>query len=92
VFDVDLSLLDLPQGAPPDDPAAYLRAAIAWHFSAETGSPYWLRTASALEFDPLTDVRTFADLRLFPNRVNDLRDVPANDLIPRATGRRRRSP
>ncbi len=86
MFDVEVSLLDLPRSAPPDDPAAYLRTAIAWHFSAETGSPYWLRTASALEFNPLTDVRTFADLRLFPNRVNDLRDVSAGDLIPRGYG------
>ena len=45
---------------------AYLRAAIAWHFGADTGSPFWLQRGEALDFDPLTDVRTFADLRLFP--------------------------
>ncbi|MCV7346521.1 AMP-binding protein [Mycolicibacterium rhodesiae] len=84
--DVDFSLLDLPRETPPPDPEAYLRAAMAWHFGADTGSPYWLRTAQRLDFDPLTDVRTFADLRRFPNLVNELRDVPAHDLIPRGYG------
>ncbi len=84
--DVDFSLLDLPRGAPPRDPEAYLRAAMAWHFGADTGSPYWLRKAEALDFDPRIDIRTFADLRRFPNWVNDLRDVPAEDLIPRGYG------
>ncbi|EHB58151.1 hypothetical protein MycrhDRAFT_0587 [Mycolicibacterium rhodesiae JS60] len=83
--DVDFSLLDLPRETPPE-PDAYLRAAMAWHFGAETGSPYWLRTAGDLDFDPLTDIRTFADLRRFPNFVNQLRDIPAEDLIPRGYG------
>ena len=65
--DVDFSLLDLPRKTPRRDSDAYLRAAIAWHFGADTGSPYWLRTAKDLDFDPLTDVSTFTDLRLFPN-------------------------
>ncbi|WP_431233609.1 phenazine antibiotic biosynthesis protein [Mycolicibacterium psychrotolerans] len=84
--DVDFSLLDLPRETPPPDPDAYLRAAMAWHFGADTGSPYWLRTAGRLDFDPLTDIRTFADLHRFPNLVNELRDVPAHDLIPRGYG------
>ncbi|QEN15918.1 AMP-binding protein [Mycolicibacterium sp. ELW1] len=84
--DVDFSLLDLPRETPPPNPDAYLRAAMAWHFGTDTGSPYWLRTAGRLDFDPLTDVRTFADLRRFPNLVNELRDVPAHDLIPRGYG------
>jgi hypothetical protein len=86
VADVDFSLLELPCEAPPPDAEAYLRAAMAWHFGADTGSPYWLRTAKELDFDPLTDVRTFADLRRFPNLINQLRDAPAEDLIPRGYG------
>ena len=39
-----------------------------------------------LDFDPLTDVRTFADLRRFPNLVDELRSVPVEDLIPRGYG------
>jgi phenylacetate-coenzyme A ligase PaaK-like adenylate-forming protein len=83
---VDFSLLDVPRAAPVADAEAYLRAAIAWHFGDDTGSPFWLRTAPSLGFDPLTDVNTFADLRLFPNLVNELRSVPVQDLIPRGYG------
>jgi phenylacetate-coenzyme A ligase PaaK-like adenylate-forming protein len=81
--DVDLSLLDVPRAAPVEDADAYLRAAIAWHFGDDTGSPFWLRAAHTLDFDPLTDINTFADLRLFPNLINELRSVPVEDLIPR---------
>jgi phenylacetate-coenzyme A ligase PaaK-like adenylate-forming protein len=86
VADIDYSLLDVPRDAPPEDPEAYLRAAIAWHFGTDTGSPFWIRIARTLEFDPLTDLRTFADLRRFPNLVDELRTVPVEDLIPRGYG------
>src|ERR1700744_3077814 len=81
--DIDFSLLDVPRSAPVDDPEAYLRAAVAWHFSEDTGSDFWLRAARTLNFNPLTDVNTFADLRLFPNLLNELRNVPIEELIPR---------
>ena len=83
---IDFSLLDVPRDVPPEDPEAYLHTAIAWHFGAETGSPFWLRAARALDFDPLTEVQTFADLRRFPNLVDELRNVPVEDLIPRGYG------
>jgi phenylacetate-coenzyme A ligase PaaK-like adenylate-forming protein len=86
VADIDYSLLDVPRDAPPPDPEAYLRAAIAWHFGADTGSPFWLRMAGVLDFDPRTDVQTFTDLRRFPNLVDELRNVPVEDLIPRGYG------
>jgi phenylacetate-coenzyme A ligase PaaK-like adenylate-forming protein len=86
MVDIDFSLLDVPRQAPVEDPEAYLRAAIAWHFGADTGSAFWLRTAETLNFDPLTDVNTFTDLRRFPNLVNELRNVPVEDLIPRGYG------
>jgi hypothetical protein len=81
----DLSLLDVPRADPPD-PEAYLHAAMTWHFGADTGSPFWLRAAARLGFDPLTEVRTHDDLQLFPNLVDELRDVPVEDLIPRGYG------
>jgi phenylacetate-coenzyme A ligase PaaK-like adenylate-forming protein len=84
--DIDFSLLDVPRPVPVEDPEAYLRAAIAWHFGEDTGSAFWLRAAKTLDFDPLSDVKTFADLRLFPNLVNELRNVPIEDLIPRGYG------
>ena len=86
VPDVDFSLLDVPRRAPVGDAEAYLRAAMAWHFGHDTGSAFWLRVAKSLDFDPVTDVTTFDDLRLFPNAVNGLRDVPVQDLVPRGYG------
>ncbi|OBG99716.1 phenazine antibiotic biosynthesis protein [Mycobacterium sp. E2699] len=82
----DFSLLDVPRSVPVEDPEAYLAAAMAWHFGEDTGSAFWLRTARTLDFDPLTDVKGFADLRLFPNLVNELRAVPVEDLVPRGYG------
>lgn len=84
--DADFSLLDVPRTTPVGDADAFLNAAIEWHFGADTGSPYWLRTAKNLDFDPLTDITTFDDLRLFPNLVNELRAAPVADLIPRGYG------
>ncbi|MGO8939242.1 MAG: phenazine antibiotic biosynthesis protein [Mycobacterium sp.] len=86
--DIDFSLLDVPRSVPIDDPGAYLRAAMAWHFGEDTGSPFWLRTAQTLNFNPLTDINTFTDLRLFPNLLSELRSVPVEDLIPRGYGSR----
>jgi phenylacetate-coenzyme A ligase PaaK-like adenylate-forming protein len=86
MVDIDFSLLDVPRSVPVADPEAYLRAAIAWHFGEDTGSLFWLRAAKTLNFNPLTDIRTFDDLRLFPNLVNQLRSVPVEDLIPRGYG------
>ncbi|GGN33696.1 phenazine antibiotic biosynthesis protein [Streptomyces fuscichromogenes] len=70
----------------PTDPDAYLRAALDWHFGAETGSPFWLRRAEKLDFDPLRDVHGYEDLALFPNVVDELRQVAVEDLIPRGYG------
>ena len=58
------SLIDLPRTEPIDDPQAYLQAAVRWHFSPQTGSPYWLHRAKTLDFNPLNDVKTFEDLAL----------------------------
>jgi phenylacetate-coenzyme A ligase PaaK-like adenylate-forming protein len=81
------SILDLSHDANPD-PDEFIRAAMRWHFSPETGSPFWLRRAGSLEFDPRADIRTFADLSLFPNVAAELRDVRTRDLIPRGYGDR----
>ncbi|MBH0776512.1 AMP-binding protein [Nocardia bovistercoris] len=67
----------------PVDPDEYIRELMTWHFSEETGSPYWLRRARTLDFDPRADIRTFADLTRFPNVVNEFRDITIEDLIPR---------
>jgi phenylacetate-coenzyme A ligase PaaK-like adenylate-forming protein len=84
--DIDFSLLTVPRSAPVDDAEAYLRTVIAWHFGEDTGCSFWLRAARTLNFNPLTDVNTFADLRLFPNLLSELRNVAIEELIPRGYG------
>jgi phenylacetate-coenzyme A ligase PaaK-like adenylate-forming protein len=81
------AVLTLPFDATPD-PDDYVRAAMRWHFDAETGSKFWLRRRGTLGFDPITDVRTFADLTLFPNVADELRGVPIRDMVPQGWGPR----
>lgn len=81
----ETSVLDLPYGTIPD-PDEFIRAAMRWHFDEETGSPFWVRRAQSLAFDPISDVRSFDDLALFPNVTDELRGVPVHDLIPRGFG------
>ncbi|WP_017600505.1 acyl-CoA synthetase family protein [Nocardiopsis lucentensis] len=78
-------VLDCPVGEEPE-PEALIEAAMRWHFSPRTGSPFWLRRAQTLGFDPVREIRTHEDLSRFPNVVHELRDVPARDLIPRGYG------
>ncbi|MEV7806889.1 phenazine antibiotic biosynthesis protein [Microbispora sp. NPDC088329] len=78
-------ILDCPLDQVPEGPE-FIEAAMRWHFSPETGSPFWLERAKTLGFDPREDVRTFDDLRRFPNVANELRDVRVEDLIPRGYG------
>jgi phenylacetate-coenzyme A ligase PaaK-like adenylate-forming protein len=79
-------LLDVEIDVHPD-PDEFIQAAMEWHFSPTTGSPFWLEQAQTFEFDPRLDVTSFDDLELFPSVVDQLRDVPARDLIPRGYGR-----
>ncbi|WP_330230274.1 phenazine antibiotic biosynthesis protein [Nocardia sp. NBC_00508] len=76
------SELDCPPDQAPE-PDALIRAAMRWHFGPDTGSPYWLGKVRELDFDPRHDVRTTADLALFPNLIDELRDISVEALIPR---------
>jgi phenylacetate-coenzyme A ligase PaaK-like adenylate-forming protein len=73
-------------GLNPEGVDEFIRNAMRWHFGEDTGSPFWLREAKNLDFDPLVDVKGWSDLRLFPNVIGKLRDVSARDLIPRGYG------
>jgi hypothetical protein len=48
--------------------------------------PVLAQRVKALDFHPLTDVTTFEDLVLFPNIVDELRDVDVRDLVPAGYG------
>jgi phenylacetate-coenzyme A ligase PaaK-like adenylate-forming protein len=85
MLDQRTSALDVGFGV-ESDPHAFIPAAMEWHFTPATGSPYWIERARSLDFDPRTDVKTFEDLALFPNVTSELRDVRAEDLIPRGYG------
>jgi phenylacetate-coenzyme A ligase PaaK-like adenylate-forming protein len=82
---VNDDILNLPLDARVD-PDEAVRAAMEWHFNAETGSAYWLQRAKTLAFDPRADVKSVGDLALFPNIINELRDVRVEELIPRGYG------
>jgi phenylacetate-coenzyme A ligase PaaK-like adenylate-forming protein len=79
-------VLDHPPGAAVPE-TEFIEAAMRWHFDPATGSPFWLRAAERLDFDPRRAVHSVADLARFPNVVDELRDVRAVDLIPRGYGR-----
>ena len=56
---------------------------VHWHFSDDTGSPFWLEKKRELSFDPLTEVKSFDDLKKFPLFEDDwLRGGPVSRWIP----------
>jgi phenylacetate-coenzyme A ligase PaaK-like adenylate-forming protein len=57
---------------------------VHWHFSDETGSPFWLQKKSEFNFDPLKDVKGFDDLKKFPHFEDEwLRGGPVNRWVPK---------
>jgi hypothetical protein len=63
---------------------AQVREVVRWHFSPDTGTPFWLEMAKSFSFNPLTDVERFDDLKLFPVFEDDwLRGGPVRRWVPR---------
>ncbi len=63
---------------------AWVREVIAWHFSPETGAPFWLDYAGKLDWDPRREVRTYADLARFGFFQDEwLRGGPVRRWVPR---------
>lgn len=83
----DASLVDAMREATPPlrhDPDEWVRRMMRWHFSAETGSPFWLRRKAELPFDPIRDVTEYAALELFGYfDKTALRSAKARDLLPK---------
>lgn len=66
---------------------AWTRRVVRRHFAPGTGSPYWLRAAAHLPFDP-RDVTRHSELVAFgPFPVDVLRDGDPTDLVPLAVPR-----
>lgn len=58
---------------------------VQWHFHPSTGSPFWLEKAGQLKFDPLKDVRSYDDLKKFPEFEDEwLRGGPLRRWVPKA--------
>lgn len=57
---------------------------VQWHFHESTGSPFWLEKKAELNFDPLTEIRSFDDLKKFPLFEDDsLRGGPVRRWVPK---------
>ncbi|MCS7166867.1 MAG: hypothetical protein RMI91_09040 [Gemmatales bacterium] len=70
---------------------AHVREIINWHFSPETGTPFWLDAVAGtnphfkLNFDPRQEVHGFADLKKFGFFEDDwLRGGPVRRWVPLA--------
>lgn len=54
------------------------------HFDPELGTPFWLEKAKTYDFNPLTDVNCFDDLKKFPLFEDDwLRGGPVQRFLPK---------
>ncbi len=58
---------------------------VQWHFHDSTGCPFWLQKKSELQFDPLTEIKSFDDLQKFPLFEDEwLRGGPVRRWVPKA--------
>lgn len=62
----------------------HVREIVQWHFSPDTGAPFWLDQAKSFKFNPLKDVQGYDDLKLFGHFEDDsLRGGPINRWVPK---------
>lgn len=79
-----LSMTDGEAGA-RDALNAHVREIVAWHFSPDTGTPFWLDWAQEAGVAPASQVQSFADLALLPRFEDEwLRYEPHDRWVPRA--------
>lgn len=77
--------LEKPKKEAQEELDAAVMEMMAWHFHESTGCPFWLEQKSQLKFDPLRDVKCFADLRKFPPFEDEwLRGGPVRRWVPKA--------
>lgn len=62
----------------------HLREIIQWHFSPDTGCPYWLNWAKEAGWDPREEIQTWDDIAKFPHFEDEtLRNEPHESWIPK---------
>jgi hypothetical protein len=63
----------------------HAREIVQWHFSPETGCPFWLDWAQKAGWNPAKEVKGFADLLRFPHFQDEwLRDLQPDVWVPKA--------
>jgi phenylacetate-coenzyme A ligase PaaK-like adenylate-forming protein len=63
---------------------AHVREIIHWHFSPETGCPFWLNWAAEAGWDPRAEVHSYADMVKFPHFQDEwLRDLQNEVWVPK---------
>ena len=63
---------------------AWVREVVSWHFSPETGTPFWLEFAKTAGFDPRREVRSYDDLGRFGGFEDEwLRGGPVRRWVPK---------
>ena len=64
---------------------AHVRDIVRWHFSPETGSPFWLDWAKKAAWDPTKEITCFADIiKRFPHFQDEwLRDLQPEVWVPK---------
>jgi phenylacetate-coenzyme A ligase PaaK-like adenylate-forming protein len=64
---------------------AHVREMVQWHFDPETGSPFWLKYASKLDFDPRKEIHNYQELQLLGHFQDQwLRGGPVRRWVPKA--------
>ena len=63
----------------------HVREMVQWHFSPETGCPFWLEYADKLDFDPRKEIGGYDDLKILGHfRDEWLRGGPVRRWVPKA--------
>ena len=61
----------------------HVREMVRWHFSPETGCPFWLDFKERCGFDPIQEIGGYADLKLFGHFQDEwLRGGPVRRWLP----------
>ena len=64
---------------------AHVREIVEWHFSPETGCPFWLEFAKNLGFDPRKEISSYTDLKCLGHFQDEwLRGGPVRRWVPKA--------
>lgn len=64
---------------------AHLKEIVDWHFSPETGCPFWLDFKEREGWDPREEVKSIGDIKKFTHfKDESLRDEPNERFVPKA--------